>query len=146
VVIVDVNVLIYAFRADTSLHKESLAWLTDRLADPFEQVVIPDLVWVGFIRITTSGRIFTEPSSINEVRMFIRDVVGCSTYRHVPGLAQGVKPLLTMMAESDARANLVTDAYIASLAHQLGAAVASFDRDFRRFDGVRIILPTHNLA
>lgn len=141
-IVVDVNVLVYACRADTSVHEMTLGWLTQRLTDPYEQVAIPDLVWVGFARISTNPRVFYEPSTIGEVRSFMHDVVNCPAYYRVPGLAQGIEPLVTEMAESDARGNLVTDAYIATLARQLGASVASYDRDFRRFDGLPIIVPT----
>jgi predicted nucleic acid-binding protein len=36
----------------------------------------------------------------------------------------------------------VTDAYIAASAVTLGAGVVTFDRDFRKFDGVRILEPS----
>jgi predicted nucleic acid-binding protein len=37
---------------------------------------------------------------------------------------------------------LVTDAYIATSAVTLRAGVVTFDRDFRTFDGVRILEPS----
>ena len=40
---------------------------------------------------------------------------------------------------ADASANLVTDAYIASAAMAMGATVVTFDRDFRRFDGLSVL-------
>jgi predicted nucleic acid-binding protein len=56
-----------------------------------------------------------------------------------------------LAAESDARdasarafhatGNLVPDAYIASVVLGYDCPVATFDRDFRRFDGPRIVTP-----
>ena len=40
------------------------------------------------------------------------------------------------LRNAGASANLVTDAYIAAAAIAMGATVVTFDRDFRRFDGL----------
>lgn len=37
--------------------------------------------------------------------------------------------------------NLATDAWIAETAIAMGAPVVTLDRDFRRFDGLRIVQP-----
>jgi len=73
--------------------------------------------------------------------MFANDVIAQPTYRTVPGLNFGIGPLFTLMAQADARGNLVTDAYIAAVALQLGATVATYDRDFRRFDSLKLVTP-----
>ncbi len=140
-VIVDVNVLIYAFRVDTPQHDRALSWLAHALGDPAEEIVVPDLIWVGFARIATNARIFQEPSTIAEVTAFAEAVITQPTYRSIPGLALGIAPLFALMAEADARGDLVTDTYIAAVARQLGAAVATFDRDFRRFDDLALVTP-----
>jgi len=38
-------------------------------------------------------------------------------------------------------ANRVNDAHIAALAVEHGAEIVSFDRDFGRFPGVRVVVP-----
>ena len=138
-VIPDVNLIVYAFREDTPRHEQALAWLTSRLGDPAEEIIIPDLVWVGFLRICTNPRIFCEPSSIEETTTFVRTVLAQPFYRMAPPL--GIDPLLDLVIESQTRGDLVTDAYIASIARQLGATVATYDRDFRRFDDLRLVTP-----
>jgi len=140
-VLPDVNVLIYAFREDTAHHDAALTWLTDRLQDPGEEVIVPDLVWVGFARICTNGRIFNRPSSVQEVAAFAAAVIASPTYRMVAGLSRGIDPLFALMARAEAGGDLVTDAYIAAIALQLGATIATYDRDFRRFDDVRLVTP-----
>ena len=140
-VIPDVNVLVHAARQDSAQHQASLAWLTDRLTHPGDDVIVPDLIWVGFARICTSARIFVEPSSVGEVTAFMVAVTAQPAYRAVPGLTFGIESLFTLMAASDARGDLVTDAYIAAIALQLGATVCSYDRDFRRFDDLTLVTP-----
>jgi predicted nucleic acid-binding protein len=46
-----------------------------------------------------------------------------------------------LLQASGAAGNLVTDAHLAALAIEHGAAVVSYDRDFARFEGVRHRLP-----
>ena len=138
-VIPDVNVLIYAFRKDMPSHGDAHSWLTTCLGDPAEEVLVPDLVWVGFLRICTNPRIFNEPSSTEEATDFVKSVLAQPSYRTMPVL--GIEPLMNLLNESQSRGDLVTDAYIACVARQLGATVATYDRDFRRFDDVRLITP-----
>jgi predicted nucleic acid-binding protein len=46
-----------------------------------------------------------------------------------------------VVLDSDAWGNLVPDAYLASIARAYAVPVASFDRDFRRFEGLEVIVP-----
>jgi uncharacterized protein len=41
--------------------------------------------------------------------------------------------------------NLTTDAHLAALSVEYGAAVCSYDADFSRFPGVRLIDPDNDL-
>jgi len=46
-----------------------------------------------------------------------------------------------MLIKGQAAANLVMDAHLAALATSCGAKLASTDRDFTRFPGVRLLDP-----
>jgi len=140
-VIPDVNVLISAFNSGDQFHEASFAWLSERLVDPLEEVVVPDIIWVGFARICTHPTVFASPASIQSVTDFKDMVVSKPAYRFVSGLSYGIDPLFMVMALSAARGTHVTDAYIAAVALQLDATVATYDRDFRRFDGLKIVTP-----
>lgn len=48
---------------------------------------------------------------------------------------------VNVVEDAEAAANLVPDAYIAAMAIEHDCAVATFDRDFRRFDGLRVVTP-----
>ena len=59
---VDVNVLVYAHRADVPDHEMFHAWLhTARVA--VEPLGLADLVLSGFMRVVTHPRIFRDPPS-----------------------------------------------------------------------------------
>jgi uncharacterized protein len=47
-----------------------------------------------------------------------------------------------MLRAGSAPGNLVNDAYLAALAIEHDAAVATFDRDFARFPNVEVVVPS----
>lgn len=72
---------------------------------------------------------------------FVDAVCAAPSYVHLPGLADGLSVLLNTVPDSDPWGNLVPDAYLVSIARAHAVPIASFDRDFRRFDGLEIIVP-----
>lgn len=139
-IVLDVNVLVAGFRADHPHHERVRPWLTATLASG-AAIGVPDVVWVGFIRLCTNPKVFPVVSGMDETLAFVRAVAAQPGYLHLGGLPDGIEPLLQTVVESDAVGNLTTDAYIATIALSLAAEVATLDRDFRRFDGLRIIEP-----
>ncbi len=138
-IVVDVNVLVAAHLSGHVHHRRALAHLTAALER--DTVLVPDAVWSGFLRIVTNRRIFAEPSTVPAAVTFVRAVVTAPGYRHVPGLVDGIEPLLQTLTAVGAGANLVPDAYVAAVAREHGCPVSTFDQDFRRFDGLRIVTP-----
>ncbi len=56
-----------------------------------------------------------------------------------PGEAEGFWPLFEATAAGGARGNAVPDAHLATLMRQHGVGtIYTRDRDFRRFDGIRV--------
>ncbi|HEU4849216.1 MAG TPA: TA system VapC family ribonuclease toxin [Terrimesophilobacter sp.] len=139
-IVLDVNVLLAAFRGDHVHHSAARPWLAAALASG-EGVLVPDLVWVGFVRLVTNNHIFEVPSTPAEAFEFVDAVCGSSAYSGIPGLVDGLSTFRDTVLDADAWGNLVPDAYLASVARAHAAPVASFDRDFRRFDGLEIIVP-----
>ncbi len=64
-VLVDVNLLVYADFADSLRHAEARLWL-DGLLGGSEPVARPWAVLTGFIRISTNPRVMTEPLTLEE--------------------------------------------------------------------------------
>ena len=65
----DVNVLIYAFRADAARHALCKSWLEVVVNDPAPFGISP-LVLAAVTRITTDRRIFPQPSGRDEAFAF----------------------------------------------------------------------------
>ena len=59
----DVNVLVYAHRADEAVHVPYRRWL-EALVDGAEPFALSVLVAVGFVRIVTNPRIYRSPTPL----------------------------------------------------------------------------------
>jgi len=71
----DVNVLIHAFRADSSRHAFCKPWL-DRIVLSDARFGISPLALSAVARITTNPRVFAKPSPPNEVFAFCNNLLG----------------------------------------------------------------------
>lgn len=132
----DVNVLIYAHREDVSDHARYRSWL-EGLINGDEAYGISELVLSGFVRVVTHAKVFKRPSPLSDALAFT------SQLREPPNSVR-VEPSVRhwdlfqrLCRESDARGNLVPDAYLAALAIESGCEWITTDRDFSRFRGLR---------
>ena len=135
---VDTNVLVYAHRAETALHQAATRKLV-ALAEGKGLWGLPVFCAGEFIRVVTHRRVFNPPSTLDEAIRFLERVVaapGCRILRPESGFFE----LLTTVArEADARGNLAFDAQIAALCREHGvSALLTNDRDFARFEGLRL--------
>ena len=62
-------------------------------------------------------------------------------YMAVPHLPEVLDVFSDVCRTQQVTGNLVTDAYIAAVALNLAAPVVTLDRDFRRFESLKIIEP-----
>ncbi|WP_183093868.1 TA system VapC family ribonuclease toxin [Nocardioides stalactiti] len=136
--ILDVNVLIPLYRADHELHEAASTWWRESSGSG-EAFSVPDLVWVGFARMVTHRKMFPVPSSSDEAWAFARALMAQPTYLTWLGHPRTMEEFARLCDRSGARANLVTDAYIAACAQAYGGTIVTFDRDFRKFDDLRVL-------
>jgi toxin-antitoxin system PIN domain toxin len=136
VILADVNVLVYAYRAEAVDHASYWRWL-DSVANGDEAFALSDVVLSGFLRVVTHPRVFRPPSPIDDALGFTEDLLSqpnCVMIR--PGPRHwGV--FARLCRENGAAGNLVPDAYLAALAIEAGCELITTDRDFARFDGLR---------
>lgn len=139
-ILLDVNVLLAAHRADHPHHALVRPWFDGVLAGD-EPFTVPDVVWASFVRIATNRRIFTVPTPIAQAFEFLRAVRGQP--RHVPVLPgeRHLELFEEVCRSADAAGDLAADAYVAAIAVEQGCAVASLDRDFARFPTLRWVRP-----
>ncbi len=136
----DVNVLVYAARADTPRHATCRAWLEEATSGD-EPFALADLVLSGFIRGVTHPRVFRTPTSLADAVTFTDAL---RRQPHVVTVGPGARhwELFTALCErAQAKGNLVLDAYLAALAIETGSVWVTMDRDFARFPGLRLRHP-----
>ena len=84
-VLPDINVLVYAHRAEMPDHRQYVGWLTDR-ANSDEAFGMSDLVLAGFLRLVTNQRIFDPPSPMDNALRFVSEIRSFPSYLEVgPG-------------------------------------------------------------
>jgi toxin-antitoxin system PIN domain toxin len=140
VILPDVNILVHAFRSDTTDHKMCRNWLDGVVNGDARYGMAPQIL-SGVVRITTHPRVFALPSRLEEAFRF------CSLLLEQPHcliIQPGERHwniFKRLCANADARGNLVPDAWFAALAIESGCEWITLDRDYARFQGLQWRLP-----
>jgi uncharacterized protein len=135
VILPDVNVLIYAFRTDSTFHDVCKPWL-EAVAGDDAQFGVSPLALSAVARIVTNPRIYREPSGIEEVFTFCDSLVSRANCEIVTPGERHWAIFKRLCAEGGARGPLVADAWFAALAIERGCVWITFDRDYARFPGL----------
>jgi len=139
VIVLDVNILVAAAGGEHPDHPACALFLKDCLHQG--DVIIPDVVWSGFIRIITNAKAVGQSPSWSSIRAFIAAVQHHPGYRaDVRSLTAPLDSFVSLCQAVNARRNLVSDAYIAAIALEHNASVGTFDADFGRL-GVPVVHP-----
>ncbi|HHP7233531.1 MAG TPA: type II toxin-antitoxin system VapC family toxin [Desulfobacterales bacterium] len=136
----DVNILVHAFRSDTSDHEMCRSWL-DGVVNGDARYGMAPQVLSGVIRIITHPKVFAMPSRLEEAVRFcdlLLEQPHCLIIQ--PG-ERHWNIFKRLCAEADARGNLVPDAWFAALAIESGCEWITLDRDYARFPGLQWRLP-----
>ena len=136
----DVNVVINAEIPSSERHELARNWF-DIAANGREPVSIPEMVLLGFVRISTG-------SGVKDNRITpTRALEVCDVLRRMPAFApitEGPRhwPLFReIVLTSGISGPDITDAYLAAFALENDATFVTFDRGFRRFPGLRVFVP-----
>jgi len=128
-ILVDVNLLVYAHVAGSPQHSRARDWFDAQMNGPL-RVGIPWPSLLGFLRLTSNPKVCERPLGMERGWLRRPNVrIPMPTDRH----ADVLEPLL---AVTSGRANLVPDAHLAALALEHGLVLRSADADFARFPGL----------
>jgi uncharacterized protein len=136
----DVNVLVHAFRSDSSHHMTCHHWLTGVVNGEARYGMSPQVL-SGVVRISTHPRVFLEPSSLEEVLRFCDILLGQPHCVIVQPGERHWEIFTRLCIQGDARGNLVPDAWFAALVVESGSQWITLDRDYARFPQLRWSLP-----
>jgi uncharacterized protein len=133
--LLDVNILVYAHREEMLQHGPIRQWLTELVHGP-TSFGVPELAGSGFVRIVTNPKAFKSPTPTNVALDF------CAALFQSPHCLI-VRPAPTQWSTFDrlcrhanARGKLVPDAYFAAMAIDHHCEWITTDRDYRRFPGL----------
>lgn len=139
-ILVDANLLLYAYNASAFEHERAKAWLEDALSGA-EPVAFTWPVLLAFIRIATNSRAFPSPLSRQEATLAV------SSWLDQPQavlLSPGEKHwelLQRLLSDGKVVGPLVSDAHLAALTIEHGGTLFTTDRDFSRFSNLRFKNP-----
>jgi toxin-antitoxin system PIN domain toxin len=139
-ILVDANVLIYAYHPQAAQHAAAKQWVEG----VFSGAMPVRLAWttvVAFVRIMTSAQVFRRPLTLEEALAAIDSWLAVPVVDLlVPGDRHWAI-LREMLVGGQAIGPLASDADLAALAIEHGAVLATTDRDFARFPGLETINP-----
>ena len=135
-ILVDVNLLVYAHVAGMSQHAAARSWLDERLSGR-ARVGLPWPSLLAFIRLVSNPRLFPQPESVADAWHQVEQWLGTApvwiplpTERHTEIIAQ-------IFRETKGGTKMVSDAHLVALAIEHGLTLCSTDSDFARFPGLR---------
>jgi uncharacterized protein len=140
VILVDANLLLYAHNQSAPQYAPARRWLESELAGP-GPVGIAWTSLLAFMRISTSPRVFPAPFSPEEATAVLDRLL---EFPSLTVLQPGPRhwPILRgLLVESQVRGALTIDAHLAALAIEHGATMYTTDRDFSRFERLRVVNP-----
>jgi toxin-antitoxin system PIN domain toxin len=136
VILLDVNVLVDAFRGDQPRHPAVRAWI-DRVAAGDAAFGVPELVLSGFVRVVTHPRVFNEPDEVDDALAFAERL---RALPHAVAVRPGERHwsiFARLCSVTRATGNTVPDAYLAAMAIESGGELITADRGFARFPDLR---------
>ncbi len=134
--LMDVNVFVYAFRADTQNHQSYREWL-EGVINSGVTYGVSELVLSGFLRVVTHPRVFEDPAPLQQAKDFVDQVRGAQNALVLtPGknhwnIFAGLVKLIS------ATGNDIPDAYHAALAMEWNCDWITTDKGFKRFKGLK---------
>ena len=135
-IVIDVNLLLYAHRRTSPLYAKARKWFEQALSST-EDVGIPLQSAMAFLRITTNKAV---PLGRLDMAAALHIVDGWLAQDYVSLLYAGEAHwglFRRMLLEGHAVGPLGTDAHLAALTVECGGTLYTTDADFARFPGLR---------
>lgn len=138
-ILIDISVLVSAYNRGDSRHKAARSW--------FEEIMStgrPAFCWEtinGFVRVCTNKRAVPNPYSLAEAFDIVKGWLAAPNSSVLEPTAGHLAILESISIDANANGPLYSDAVLAAYAISHNTRLASADRDFRLFDGLRLIDP-----
>ncbi len=139
-ILIDANILLYAYNASSDHHDRARKWLEHALSSP-EPVRLAWVTILSFLRIGTNPQAFPRPFSTAEAISIVSEWFAQPAVAILDPGERHWTILKNLIPTAQARGPLVMDAHLAALSVEHGAILCTGDRDFSRFPGLRVKNP-----
>lgn len=135
-ILIDANLLLYAYHSGAQEHARSRAWFESVLSGS-ELVRFAWLTLWAFLRISTNPRVFERPLSAAEAGAAVSSWLSQPMVGILEPGDRHWEILATLIGKAQVTGPLVMDAVLAAIAMEHGATLHTTDLDFTRFPGLR---------
>lgn len=139
-IVIDANVLIYAYDTRSPDHDLARRWLESVFISEGE-VGIPFQSILAFIRVTTNRKLYVSPVSIADALAAVDTWLEKAGVRILTPGPTHWEIFHRLCLVSNASSNLTTDAHMATFAIEYDAVLYTADSDLARFPGLRWMNP-----
>ena len=134
-ILVDANLLLYAYDPNAAEHEASRVWLEATLSGSALVRFSWSTLW-AFLRIITNPRVFERPLTIAEASGHVSSWLAQPSAGILEPGERHWEILRQLAPDGQATGPLVMDAALAAIAIEHGATLCTTDRDFARFPGL----------
>ena len=139
-ILVDANVLLYAYQPRSEHHQRRRTWVEEAFSGG-EPVCLAWVTILAFIRISASPRIFERPLRAAEAASAVASWLERPAVSVLEAGERCFEILRHLLVEGQVTGPLVMDAFLAALAIENGATLMTTDRDFTRFQKLKLRNP-----
>jgi len=138
--LIDANLLLYAYDSSSQHHIKARQWL-ERTLSEYLPVRLAWITILAFLRISTNRKIFENPFSISEATSIVKEWLEHPMVDVLNPTERHWLILSKLLGNGQASGPLVMDAHLAALAIEHGARLCTTDKDFSRFDDLQVFNP-----
>ncbi len=135
-IVLDVNLLLYAYVDTFPQHNAARDWL-DSALNGSSRVGLPWPSLLAFVRLACNPRVFAPAVSVESAWRQVAHWLSCEVVWIPQPTARHAEILGELLISANANSNLVSDAHLAALAIEHGLTLCTTDGDFARFRGLR---------
>ena len=139
-ILIDANILIYAYNDVSTEHKAARKWLAETLSGS-KSVCFSWIILMAFVRVSTNKKIFSKPYSTNEAFDIVENWLSAPSSLIISPGSEHLRHAKRLAYESGVYGADLTDVHLAALAIENGIPLATTDSDFSKFDGLKVIYP-----
>ncbi len=139
-IVLDANILIYAYNSGSAHHVHARAWLEKTLSG-IEIVGLPWQAVSAFLRVMTNSRLPGERFSLPQAAQIVDLWLAHPNVQVLTPSERYWALFRRMVVEGRVAGPLVSDAEIAALTIEYGGMLHTADRDFARFPELRWVNP-----